>query len=383
MPYLNIIEAQLNKIIVDKAISDDTTYTSLIILNDSIPNISTIDIGGLQGPPGPPGPSGLSIVGPQGEQGIQGLKGDMGPPGSGISLIKISDTDNNTTVISGTSGQLSFVGAGTVSVSVNDSVVSIFSPVLNNTFAPLDHTHNTSHIINFNESVDNRVSQLLKAENYIEITYNNPDFNTLSIEVTGLTIGVNTQQHSPILDSISSINSGANHLLYLDGLQSVGVSPITSVGRTLLSATTTSLQRTFLGLGTISTFDDTDFARIVGDNFFNGNQYLGDGTISRFSAFLEKHTTSSYTIEQSNNGKIIVLDNSSSAISVSFDDNLTPGFNCLVVQSNSGQVRFSDSVANRYSHTKLVGRYSIATLLKIDQDTIILSGDTTLANSGP
>ena len=61
------------------------------------------------------------------------------------------------------------------------------------------------------------------------------------------------------------------------------------------------------------------------------------------------------------------------------------GFNCLLVQLGSGQVRFTgiNAVVNRYQHTKLVGQYSIATLVKISDTVTILSGDTTRDNSGP
>jgi len=56
-----------------------------------------------------------------------------------------------------------------------------------------------------------------------------------------------------------------------------------------------------------------------------------------------------------------------------------------LVQLGSGQVRFTgeNAVVNRYQHTKLVGQYSIATLVKISDTVIILSGDTTKDNSGP
>ena len=67
------------------------------------------------------------------------------------------------------------------------------------------------------------------------------------------------------------------------------------------------------------------------------------------------------------------------------DSTINTGFNCLIVQLGSGQVRMSGSIQNRYNHTKLVGKYSMATLVKITESPslIILSGDTTDANSGP
>jgi hypothetical protein len=43
-------------------------------------------------------------------------------------------------------------------------------------------------------------------------------------------------------------------------------------------------------------------------------------------------------------------------------------------------MRFQDSIYNRLGHTKLVGKYSVATVVKTANNTIILSGDTTAAN---
>jgi hypothetical protein len=56
----------------------------------------------------------------------------------------------------------------------------------------------------------------------------------------------------------------------------------------------------------------------------------------------------------------------------------------LLSQLGSGQVRLSGvGLSNRLGHSKLVGQYSIATLVKAGTNTIILSGDTTDANGGP
>jgi hypothetical protein len=383
MATINIIESKLNKIIVNKSISDDYPYASLVVNNNIIDNISVLNVGGLQGPPGPPGSSGISIVGPKGDSGSTGDQGPPGPPGSGISILSFIDNFNSFFNISGNSGQVSLVGAGGTTVSIDNNQITISSDMGSNLYAPIQHNHTPNEIINLNETIDNKVSSLLTNGKYINLEYKNFDFNSLVINVTGLDIGFHTQAYDPILDSISKINIGSGYLIYTDGVKSVKTSPISNLSRTLLSANTTDLQRGLLGLGSISIYSTGDFARIVGDNFFQGNQYLGDGTISRFSAHLNEFYNSSYTINQSDNGKILVFNYSDSAISVSFDPLISPGFNCLVVQANSGQVRFVSPVSNRYQHTKLVGQFSLATLLKINQNTIILSGDTTLANSGP
>jgi hypothetical protein len=382
MATINVIESKLNKIIVNRSISDNFS-TSLVVNNNTIENISVIDVRGLQGPPGPVGPSGLSISGPKGDQGPSGPRGEPGPPGSGISAISINDSSNNTFLINGSSGSLSFAGQGGTSVTLSNNTVFISSEVGSQLYSPIQHSHHPSQIINLNETIDNQVASLIKAGNYVNINYQDADFNSLVVSVTGLDIGLYTQAHSSILSSISNINIGSGHLLYTNGINSVATSFISDAGRNFLTSNTVEIQRSFLGLGSISTFDTGDFARIVGDNFFQGNQFLGDGTISRFSAFVNNRNGNSYIIQQTDNGKILAFNSNNSFINVSFDQNLSAGFNCLIVQTNSGQVRLSGNISNRYDHTKLVGQFSVATLLKISDNTIILSGDTTLANSGP
>ena len=59
----------------------------------------------------------------------------------------------------------------------------------------------------------------------------------------------------------------------------------------------------------------------------------GTGTISGFDANLNAATISSnnYTLVASDNGKVVTIDNSTTA-AVSIPANLGDGFNCLVVQ---------------------------------------------------
>ena len=81
----------------------------------------------------------------------------------------------------------------------------------------------------------------------------------------------------------------------------------------------------------------------------------------------------------------ITFDFDTAPVNLSIDGGITAGFNCLLVQLGSGQVRFTgvNAVVNRYQHTKLVGQFSVATLVKISNSVTILSGDTTKDNSGP
>ena len=160
---------------------------------------------------------------------------------------------------------------------------------------------------------------------------------------------------------------------------------LSNTSKNLLNDTSPEDQRNTLGLGTISTYNSGDYASTLKGNTFTGTQSFGDGPINRFSASVNTQNSGSYEIIQSDNGRIITFEYNAGPVSITIDDTIDPGFNCLLVQLGSGQVRFSSAVQNRYNHDKLVGQYSIATLLKISDSpsVIILSGDTTDGNSGP
>lgn len=389
MATININQPINNQLIIKQSLDENSSSSSSVLINDNFfHNISIISVErGLQGLPGPQGPPGTGLVGPIGPSGgigPIGPSGERGLPGSGISILTFSGI-NNTFSISGYSDTLGLIGSGGsyVTIDPNNQLIKIYSEQVSGNYSPVGHLHSPSDIVNINEAIDDRVASLLQAGDYISLEYVDPDFNTLTIDVTGLTIGQYTQAYNSKLQSISNLSISSGSLLYGNSSGLFDTISISNTSKNFLTQQTVALQRTFLGLGTISTYGTGDFARISGDNFFIGNQNLGDGTLSRFSAALNISSANTYTINQTDNGKIIGLNYSDSSINVSFSNDLSVGFNCLVVQMNSGQVRFSGSVANRYNHSKLVGQYSIGTILKISNNTIILSGDTTASNSGP
>ena len=133
---------------------------------------------GVQGPEGPPG-SGLT--GPTGPQGLTGPQGDIGPSGergltgAGVSSLTFSDNTDNFTIDDSNSTVKFLAGAGT-SLSVNDSNKSI---TITNSL--VGHQHASSDITNFNESVDDRVADLLIEGNNIDLSYQDADDNTLTV----------------------------------------------------------------------------------------------------------------------------------------------------------------------------------------------------------
>ncbi len=101
------------------------------------------------------------------------------------------------------------------------------------------------------------------------------------------------------------------------------------------------------------------------------------GTIATIAANVNAQTGTSYTLQDSDNGKVITLNNSS-AITLTVPSGLSAGFNCLVVQLGAGPITFTASgttIYNRSSQTKTAGQYAIATLVSYTTNTFITSGD--------
>lgn len=352
-----------------------------ITLNEVQPAVVNVSVG-VQGPPGSglPGERGIQgIQGERGEQGIQGIQGIPGPTGSGVSSLTFSNGVDFFDINDSTS-TVSILGGNGTTVSVNNTNNTI---TISNDL--VGHTHLSSDIINFNESVDDRVDQLLQAGGNIDLNYQDADFNSLTISVTGLDIGVDVQAQNLNLQYLADLVLSPGQLIYVNDDSELELITLSNTTKVFLNDVSAAEQRQTLGLGTASTFDDTDFAKLNGNNFFDGDQSFSDGRLNRFSATFSTNKSSAYEIIQSDNGKILTFDNSSGPVLLTIDDTINVGFNCLIVQLGDGQVRFNETIQNRYGHSKLVGQYSIATLVKISDtpSIVILSGDTTSANSGP
>jgi hypothetical protein len=122
------------------------------------------------------------------------------------------------------------------------------------------------------------------------------------------------------------------------------------------------------------TIDNNGHTSLVGN--LTGNS-TSTSTISNFSSVISDKSAS-FTLGDSDNGKIIVM-NSSSATTITVPS-LAVGFNCMIVQRGTGQVTISASgvtINNRYSFNKTAGQHSILTLVCIATGLFISSGDMT------
>ncbi|MBP6754878.1 MAG: hypothetical protein KA210_01925 [Bacteroidia bacterium] len=98
-------------------------------------------------------------------------------------------------------------------------------------------------------------------------------------------------------------------------------------------------------------------------------------TLSNFSSVMNDQTTS-YTLTNNDNGKVVTL-NSASAVTVTVPS-LSVGFNCMIIQKGTGQVTISPSgvtILNRYNFIKTAGQYAILSLVCIEANKYISSGD--------
>jgi hypothetical protein len=392
MATLNILESAPPKRVVINQNIDGTDYTNVITTNlqitddgNKIVSIIATERGiqgppgsGLPGPPGPPGPPGSGLPGPPGPQGL---------PGSGLMDMQLSDAYGNSVTINENHNMLTVVGSGATIVALHpdNKTLLVSSPITEGLYAPVTHNHTVSDIMLLNEAIDDRVGDLLESGQHIDIEYVDFDHNKIRISVTGLNIGQNTQEYSSILQNISNLNISSGTLLYGSADGTLSLINLSNTSKQLLDDPSPSAQRQTLGLGSIATENIDDFAKIQGGNNFTGDQNFGDGIINRFSAYINEQTGITYEITQNDNGKVITLSNNDFAVLVTISENLLLGFNCLIVQGGQGQVRFGSNIYNRYGHDKLVGQYSVATLVKISNNPIkvVLSGDTTLNNSGP
>ena len=381
MATLNILPQSAQKItITDNTISAEGSTSLLISTNEAQATSVSAQVG-VQGPPGSglPGPQGESgPQGPVGPAGPQGVAGPQGETGSGVSSLTVSNSTDSF-VIDDDNSTLTLIGGAGTSVSIDSSSSQV---TISNSL--VGHNHVASDLINFSESVDDRVDELLTEGSNIRLDYQDPDFNSLTISVTGLSIGQDVQGYHPILQDLSNLVVETGKILYANANNDFELITLSNTSKNFLNDPDAEAQRTTLGLGTIAIHNSGSFAILNGSNSFNGTQTFNDGQLNRYSATTHNRSLSSYTIQQTDNGKVLTFDNDNSAVTLGVASDVTDGFNCLLVQLGSGQVRITGTpVSNRYGHTKLVGQFSMATLVKVSNSVTILSGDTTAENSGP
>lgn len=119
-----------------------------------------------------------------------------------------------------------------------------------------------------------------------------------------------------------------------------------------------------------------DIAYTVGNISTTGALTGGNTNASSISGFAANVATISanYPLTAADNGKVL-QSTSSSAITITIPSGLPIGFNCTVVQWGTGQITFSGSYINRGGFTKTASQYSVASILHLGNDNMIVSGE--------
>jgi hypothetical protein len=117
-----------------------------------------------------------------------------------------------------------------------------------------------------------------------------------------------------------------------------------------------------------------DISYTAGNVSIAGNLTGGNVATSKLSGFVSNVSAeaSNRAIAVTDNGMILRC---TSAITLSLPSTGIPeGFNCMILQSGTGQVTFSGTFSNRNSFTKTAGQYAIATILYVG-GVYIVSGE--------
>lgn len=107
---------------------------------------------------------------------------------------------------------------------------------------------------------------------------------------------------------------------------------------------------------------------------------LGGSELQNFSANLETlaaNTTFNAGNTATYNGSVTKV---SGARTFTFDNALPLGFTMTIIQTDANQTTFAGAgsvvISNRQSHTKNNGQYSVVSIVKIDNNSFVLGGDT-------
>ncbi|MHA8094580.1 beta strand repeat-containing protein [Aquirufa lenticrescens] len=96
------------------------------------------------------------------------------------------------------------------------------------------------------------------------------------------------------------------------------------------------------------------------------------------NANLNDQTGTAYTLDASDNGKVVTLNNAT-AITLTVPAGLAAGFNCMIVQKGAGVVTIAPAntvtVTNRSGGTKTGGQNAIVTIISISSNYFITGGD--------
>jgi hypothetical protein len=164
-----------------------------------------------------------------------------------------------------------------------------------------------------------------------------------------------------------SISSPANGLLIY---QTDGV-----VGFYVNTGTAASPSWTRINIDWVRT--GNDIAYTAGNVSTTGTLTGGNSSASSLSGFganINTQSGTTYTIDATDNGKVIQT-TGASAITITIPTGLPTGFNCTIVQMGAGQITFSGTYLNRTGFTKTASQYSVVSILHLGSNSILVTGE--------
>jgi hypothetical protein len=206
----------------------------------------------------------------------------------------------------------------------------------------------------------------------------------ISIQVYGQTgIGTTTPNASAKLE-IAATDKG----LLIPRMTSTQKGNITSPANGLLIYQTDGVVGFYVNTGTSAsptwTRINIDWVRTGNDIAYTAGNISTTGTItggnsstsslSGFGANINTQSGTTYTIDATDNGKVIQT-TGASAITITIPNGLPTGFNCTIVQMGAGQVTFSGTILNRTGFTKTASQYSVVSILHLGSNSILVTGE--------
>jgi hypothetical protein len=163
---------------------------------------------------------------------------------------------------------------------------------------------------------------------------------------------------------------------------------ISAFGATLVDDADAATARTTLGLGTAATQDTGTSANNVVQLDGTAKLPAVDGSLlTNLSVSLSKSlvtptftgTPPTYTLTSSENGKVVIVNQSSTAY-ITVPQSLGSGFNCTIVQQGVGRVVLQAgtgaTVAGYDLGVATIGQYGVIDLVPIATDSYYVTGDT-------
>jgi len=196
--------------------------------------------------------------------------------------------------------------------------------------------------------------------NNTAIGHGSLDHNTTGSQNTGLGFG-----------SLNTNTTGSNNTAVgADAdVSAVNLSNATAIGYAAVVTASNSIQ---LGNSSVTLINTSGSISTAG-SITGANS--ASSTISGFSTSYNSISSSTYTLTSSDNGKVLTF---SSTCTVTVPT-LFQGFNCMIVQTGSGQVTLTAgtgvTINNRSSYTKTAGQYAVASIIATSDTNYISGGD--------